>query len=122
VTPRESKSASAERYTVRVPTEGQVATTSVDLEVPDGVLVTEVVSGVGYTWQAARDGAGRIVRITWTREIKPRDVAEFTFTARNPAGSSLSWRAHQHFADGSTTDWVGPAGDRRPAAVVTRRP
>jgi uncharacterized protein YcnI len=40
---RESKPRAEECYTVRVPTEGAVTTTSVVLEIPDGVSVLEVL-------------------------------------------------------------------------------
>ena len=42
VRPRESKAGAEERYTVRVPTEGAVATTHVVLEIPAGLTVLEV--------------------------------------------------------------------------------
>lgn len=28
------------------------------------------------------------------------------------------WKAHQHFADSTVADWIGAAGERRPAAVT----
>jgi uncharacterized protein YcnI len=118
VWPQQSRAGSSERYTVRVPTEGNVATTSIDLEVPAGVTVTGVLAPTGGTYELAREG-DRITRITWRQEIKPREVGEFVFFAPNPPqGGPISWRAHQRFADGFVTDWVGPAGDRRPAATV----
>ena len=43
VRPRESKPGAEERYTVRVPTEGTVATTHVELEIPLSVTVLEGV-------------------------------------------------------------------------------
>ena len=118
VRPRESSPGAEEGYTVRVPTEGAVTTTSVRLEIPDGVTVLEVDMVDGATFETERSG-DRIVGITWKKEIKPKDASEFSFRARNPSGTAeLTWRAHQHFADGTVTDWVGPAGDRRPAAVT----
>jgi uncharacterized protein YcnI len=118
VRPRESRPAAEERYTVRVPSEGTVATTMIRLEIPAGVTVLEVEKIAEETFETIKEG-GRIVAITWRREIKPKEAAEFTFRARNPdSGQELQWRAHQHFADGSVTDWVGAPGDRRPAAVT----
>lgn len=118
VAPRESKPGATERYTVRVPTEGQVATSSVELEIPAGVNVAEVVPGNAYTFETRRAG-NRIVAITWKQDIPPKSRGEFVFVAQNPASGDISWKAHQHFADGTTADWVGPTGDRRPAAVTT---
>ena len=117
VVPRESQAGAEQRYTVRVPTEGQVATTSVELEVPAGVVVKEVVAGEGYTFDLRRDG-GRIVAITWKREIPPKQSAQFEFIAVNPTANEVAWKAHQRFADGTSADWVGVQGDRRPASVT----
>ena len=118
VRPRESKPGAEERYTVRVPTEGTVSTTSVHLEIPDGVTVLEVERVDGATFETTKHG-DRIVGITWKKDIKPKDTAEFFFRARNPGtGAEVSWKAHQHFADKTTVGWVEPAGSKRPAPVT----
>jgi len=117
VAPRESQAGAEQRYTIRVPTEGQVATTSVELEVPTDMTIVEVVPGDGYTFETRREGA-RVVAIIWRREIPPRQTAEFVFVARNPKADQVAWKAHQRFADGTSADWVGVEGDRRPAAVT----
>lgn len=117
VQPRESQAGAEQRYTMRVPTEGQSATTSVELEVPAGMGITEVVAGDGYTFVVRREG-DRIVAITWKREIPPKQSAQFEFIARNPNSEQVAWKAHQRFADGTSADWVGVAGDRRPASVT----
>lgn len=118
VRPRESKPAIEEQYTVRVPTEGSVATTGVRIEVPAGVTVLEVMPLGGASFTTRTEG-DRIVSISWTKTIEPKEMAEFVFRARNPAGGAeIVWKAHQHFADGTVTDWVGPAGDPRPAPVT----
>lgn len=70
------------------------------------------------TFETQKKG-DRIVGITWKKEIKPNEASEFFFRARNSAsGGEVTWKAHQHFADGTVADWVGPVGDRRPAAVT----
>ena len=120
VAPRESQPGAEQRYTVRVPTEGQVATTSVELEVPQDVTIIQVEAGDGYTFETRRE-EGRIVAITWKREIPPRQTAEFAFVARNPRSEQVVWKAYQRFADGTSADWVGVEGDRRPASVTSLR-
>lgn len=117
VWPQESRAGAGERYTVRVPTEGKVTTTSVELEIPTDVMVTGILVGSGYTYETRREG-DRIVAITWTQEIKPAEVAEFVFFARNPKSGQIAWKARQRFADGTSADWVGVEGDRRPASVT----
>ena len=117
VWPQQSQMGAGERYTVRVPTEGKVATTSVELEVPADVTVTGVLVGGSYAYDVRRDG-DRIVAITWKQEIKPAEVAEYVFFARNPKAAQIMWKARQRFADGTSADWVGVEGDRRPASVT----
>jgi uncharacterized protein YcnI len=118
VWPQQSRAAAGERYTVRVPTEGQVTTSSVELEIPADVTVTGVLAGSGFTYDTRRAGE-RIVAITWKQDIKPGEVGEFVFFARNPrSGEQISWKARQRFADGTSADWIGVEGDRRPASVT----
>jgi uncharacterized protein YcnI len=116
VAPESSRGGAVERYTMRVPTEGQVATVAVELEVPADVTITSVLVTGGFTYDARREG-NRIVAITWKMEVKPAEVAEFVFFARNPASGQIRWKARQKFADGTSADWIGVEGDRRPAAV-----
>ena len=117
VRPRESKGGAEETYTVRVPTEGAVATTHVQLEIPSDVQVLEVMPPDGATFETAKQG-DRITAITWKKEIAPKASAEFVFRARNPASGVIVWKAHQHFSDGTSADWVGIAGEKRPASVT----
>jgi uncharacterized protein YcnI len=118
--PRESALGATEKYTVRVPTEGKVATTSVDLEVPDGVVVETIAVPAGWTYKVTRKD-DRIVAITWAMNIKPGEFAEFAFVARNPRGAQaqIVWTLRQHFADGTVSDWTkAPNGNVRPTALT----
>jgi uncharacterized protein YcnI len=118
VWPRMSTSGGFEKYVVRVPTEGQIATTSVELAIPNGVTFVSVGVAVGHQYQLMKSG-DRVVSIVWTSKIGPGEFAEFSFMARNPKeGKELVWKAVQTFADGSKTEWAGKAGDKRPASVT----
>jgi uncharacterized protein YcnI len=114
--PRESAPGATVTYTVRVPTEGTVTTTRVEIEIPEGVNVL-TVDGPADMYEVKKSGE-RITSISWKTEIPPKQAKTFTFSARNPSAPvELSWKAHQHFADGTTFDWVEPAGSKgRPAA------
>ena len=121
VWPQESRPGAGERYTVRVPTEGKVTTTSIELEVPADVMVSGVLVGAGYTYEVRREN-DRIIAITWKQDIKPAEYGEFVFFARNPkAAGQIAWKVHQRYADGTSADWVGVEGDRRPASVTKLR-
>lgn len=117
VSPDTSRGGAVERYTIRVPTEGKVTTTGLDLEVPADVTITGVLVTGGFSYEARRDG-DRIVGLTWKINVKPGEIAEFVIFARNPASGQIQWKAHQKFEDGTSADWVGVEGDRRPAAVT----
>lgn len=118
VRPRESKPGNTETYTVRVPTEGKVATTSVTLDVPQGVTIDSVEPIAGVTSDLTREG-GRVLSMTWTVTITPGDNREFVFVAKNPSDATeIVWKAHQRYADGTSSEWVGAAGTRQPAPVT----
>jgi uncharacterized protein YcnI len=116
VWPRESRAGGHEKYVVRVPTEGKVATASLELFIPDGLRVTSLAAGQPYELKKTADVTTSIV---WTARIEPGEFAEFAFVARNPAeAKELVWKATQRFVDGTTSEWVGPRGDKRPASVT----
>jgi uncharacterized protein YcnI len=118
VWPRESSAGAWEKYVVRVPTEGKVATQSVELRVPEGVEVVSIGTPNAYTYEAKRTGS-KITSIVWTMTIKPGEFAEFPFMARNPKqAGEVRWEAIQRFADGTSTEWTGPARDKHPASVT----
>src|SRR4051812_41688616 len=78
--PRQSTAGATEKYTVRVPTEGKVSTTSVELEAPEGVTIETLAVPAGWKYDLKRQG-DKIVGITWHMEIKPGEFAEFAFVA-----------------------------------------
>jgi len=118
VWPKISSPGAFEKYTVRVPTEGQVATTSVEVELPPNVRFIAVGTPVGHTYELKKSG-DRVTSIVWSMRIGAGEFAEFAFVARNPeAGESLVWRATQRFADGTSTQWIGAPGTKQPAATT----
>lgn len=118
VSPRESRSGAYEKYVVRVPTEGTVATTSIELEIPAETTFIAVGAPVGYTYELKKSG-DRVVGVVWSMKIDPGEFAEFALMARNSKeGKRLTWKAVQHFADGTSTQWTGVAGDKHPASTT----
>jgi uncharacterized protein YcnI len=118
VWPRQSSANAYEKYVVRVPTEGKVATQSVELRVPDGVAIVSMGAPAGFSYELKRAG-DKVTAIVWSMTIEPGEFAEFAFMARNPGtGGALKWEAIQRFADGTTTEWTGPAGTKHPASVT----
>ena len=117
IQPAESNAGARQTYTLSVPTEGNVATTWVELEVPAGVSVISVEDQV-----ETKKIGDRIVSIIWRMEIPPSQSREFVFVAMNPTSEQeISWKAHQYYADGSSTDWIEGFNSRRPASVTKLR-
>jgi uncharacterized protein YcnI len=105
IAPSESKLGGSERYIVRVPTEGQVATVGVDLDVPAGVTVSSVLASGGWKSEVRRDG-NRIIAISWTVDIPAGHFGELVFNARNPKeGTEIAWKVTQKFSDGTSREW-----------------
>src|SRR5690348_2938642 len=74
VWPRESQTGSYEKYVVRVPTEGKVATTSIELVVPENVTIVSMGAPAGFTYELKRSGE-RITNIVWSMHIAPGEFA-----------------------------------------------
>lgn len=120
IMPRASTHGATERYTVRVPTEGKVATTGAEIEFPAGVIVETIQAPMGWTYDVKRQD-DRIVSMSIQGDVKPGEFIEVGFVARNPrSGERVVWTLRQRFADGTVTDWTtGPNGAPRSTAVTT---
>ena len=119
--PKQSRANSTQTYTIRVPAEGTVPTTSLDLEVPSGIEVISVGAPAGVTYELKKEST-RVVRIVWSMTLQPGAVAELSFVARNPGPGQVFWKSHQHFADGTVSHYDGSAGSLRPAVPTTLLP
>jgi uncharacterized protein YcnI len=118
ITPRQSTQGATERYLVRIPTEGKVATVAAEMDVPEGVIVETLQAPAGWKHDITRKD-DRIAKIVWQADVKPGEYIEVGFVARNPRqGNRIVWTLRQRFADGTVTDWtMGPNGVR-PTAVT----
>ncbi len=122
VTPQQSAAGATETYSARVPTEGKVTTTSVVLDVPEGVTIVSVADVAGTSHEMKRD-TNRVTQVIWTTAIKPGDVSQLGFVARNPtSGAEIIWKFHQRYEDGTSSEWVGAAGTKAPAPVTKLAP
>ena len=118
VSPLQSKAGAVQKYELRVHNESKVSATSVDLDIPDGVTVTDVAkSATGtYTTKMAGD---RITGITWQVDVQPSKYVALPFTAKNPEGTAdLHWSMHEHVADGSVVDWSDRPGSKEKGSVT----
>jgi uncharacterized protein YcnI len=120
VRPAQSTTGLDQKYTMRVPNEKQVPTTSIQLAFPEAIVVSAIDEQPGWKLTVDKNAQGKIVRATWTGALAPGQAAEFTFTAHNPKSQTVvEWNAIQTFQDGSKSEWTGPQGSKTPASSTT---
>jgi uncharacterized protein YcnI len=118
VSPLQSKTGAVQKYELRVHNEAKVAATSVDLDIPDGVTVTEVAKPAAGSY-ATKTTGDRITTITWQVDVQPGKYIAMPFTAKNPdAATELRWSMHEHLADGSTVDWSDKPGSKEKGSIT----
>lgn len=118
VSPTQSKAGAAQKYEVRVHNESKVAATSVDLSIPDGVIVTDVAKTAAGTATTKMTG-NRITSISWQIDVQPNKYVALPFTATNPDGAAdLHWNLREHLADGSVVDWSDKPGSKEKGSVT----
>jgi uncharacterized protein YcnI len=119
VSPEEVAAGDYTTLTVSVPTEKEVPTTKIRMEVPEGFLLSGVQPVPGWEYAFEEDG-GVITAVTWSGgEIGPREFQQFLVQARAPEEpGEHSWRAIQTYGDGSVVGWTGPPDAEEPASVV----
>jgi uncharacterized protein YcnI len=120
VSPLQSKAGAVQKYELRIHNEATVAATSVDLDIPDGVIVTDVAQPATAAGRSTTTKTGdRITRITWRIDVQPGKYLALPFTATNPDAATLRWNMHEHLADGSIVDWSDKAGSKQKGSVTT---
>ena len=118
VSPTTSKAGATQKYEVRVHNEGKVAATSIEVEIPEGITVTDIAKSAAGTATPKKTG-DRVTSITWTIDVQPNKYVALAFTARNPAAASdLHWTLHEKLADGSVVDWSDKAGSKEKGSVT----
>src|SRR3712207_5180897 len=119
VGPEEVAAGDYETLTVSVPTEKEVPTTEIRVEVPEGFTLSGVQPVPGWEYAFEEDG-GLVTAVTWSGgAIGPREFQQFLVQAQAPEEpGEYPWRAIQTYEDGSVVEWTGPPDAEEPASVV----
>lgn len=120
VSPAQSKTGATQAYEVRVHNENEknLATTAIELQVPEGVTIVSVEKPPSGTFKTTTTGA-RITTVTWEIQVPADRYVELPFTARNPDGvQDVVWNVRQHLAGGSVIDWSDKPGAREKPSVT----
>lgn len=124
VYPKESTQGSYEKFTVRVPSEKDIPTVKVEVKFPmDAVAVSRFEPKAGWTYELAKDTAGKITGVTWKATgdgLASTEFGEFNMQDKvADAATEIVWKAYQTYKDGSVVEWVGANGSDKPASVTT---
>ena len=95
--------------TVSVPTEKEIPTTKIRVEVPEGFLLSGVQPVPGWEHTFQEDG-GVVTAVTFSGgEIRPREFQQFLVQAQVPEEpGEYAWKAIQTYEDGSVVEWTAP--------------
>ncbi len=122
VYPKETTQGAYEKFTVRVPTEKDVPTVKVEVKIPDDAEISRVEPKPGWKYEFVKDSTGKITSVIWTATdagLGPTEFGEFNMQGKvGDKASSLAWKAHQTYKDGTVVDWVGSEGSEHPASVT----
>src|SRR5205085_2046920 len=80
VSPPQSKTGQTQKYELRVHNEEKVATTEVDLQIPDGVNVLSVGTAPAGAYTTSKTG-DRITGVAWKVAVEPGKYLALPFTA-----------------------------------------
>jgi uncharacterized protein YcnI len=119
VSPEEVTAGDYETLTVSVPTEKEIPTTKIRVEVPEGFLLSGVQPVPGWKHTFEEDG-GVVRAVTFSGgEIRPQEFQQFLVQAQAPEKpGEYPWKAFQTYEDGSVVEWTGLPDSEEPASVV----
>lgn len=118
VAPQQSPAGTSQTYKVRVHNGGKVPTSSIELQVPDGVSIENVTPMATGKYAVSKRG-DRVTAITWEIEVPVGKYVELAFSAKNPAtGSQINWNVRERFADGSLIEYTDKPGAKEKSSVT----
>lgn len=106
VTPDSATTGEWVAFSIGVPNEKNVATTSIKLEIPSGLTNVQPNVEAGWKISTTKTHNGAVSAITWSGNIPAGQRADLRFTAQTPASpKNLDWKAYQTYADGTLVSW-----------------
>jgi uncharacterized protein YcnI len=110
VKPAEAVAAGFQIFTIGVPNEKDIPTTSIKLVIPDGIKYVLPTQKEGWQIDIEKEDAGPdapVRSITWSgNEIKAGFRDEFTFSGQvSERATELQWRAYQTYSDSTLVSW-----------------
>lgn len=118
VAPQQSGAGASQVYKVRVHNDGKTPTSSIALQIPEGVTISSVEPMATGKSNTTTTG-DRVTLITWQIEVPVGQYVELAFTAKNPAaGNQLNWNVTEKFTDGSTIEYTDKPGAKEKSSIT----
>lgn len=110
VKPSEVVTAGFQTFTIGVPNEKEIPTTSIKLAIPAGLKHVSPTTKPGWKISINADENDSVTSITWSGGMVEKGLRDdFTFSAQVPEKSTkLQWKAYQTYADGTVVSWDKP--------------
>ena len=110
VKPAEVVTAGFQTFTVSVPNEKDIPTTSIKLVMPSGLEHVSPTQKAGWQIDIEKEGEGEgavVKSITWSGSTVGAGFRDdFTFSAKVPDNATkLQWKAYQTYSDGTVVSW-----------------
>src|ERR1700730_521187 len=118
VAPQQAPAGASQVYKVRVHNDGKTPTSSIALEIPEGVVIESVAPAATGKSDMTKKG-DRVTLITWQIEVPVGKYVELCFTAKNPdAGNQRSWNITEKFTDGGTIEFTDKPGAKEKSSIT----
>lgn len=110
VKPVEVLTAGFQTFTIGVPNEKDIPTTSIKLVIPDGLKHVSPTQKTGWQIDVEKEGTGEdatVKSITWSNDMIDAGFRDdFTFSGQVPEkATDLQWKAYQTYSDGTVVSW-----------------
>lgn len=109
VKPAEVVTAGFQTFSIGVPNEKEIPTTSVKLVIPEGLSFVSPTQKAGWEISVEKEGEGEaatVKSITWNGAVAAGFRDDFTFSGKVPSEvTELQWKAYQTYSDGTVVSW-----------------
>ncbi|WP_342553921.1 YcnI family protein [Paenibacillus sp. FSL R7-0652] len=124
VNPSTAQTSAWQTYTIKIPSEKELATTKITLKIPEGVAFKQYQPLAGWKITTEKNDSNEVTSITWeidgdNQGILAGQFQQFNFVAQNPkTAAEVAWDAFQYYSDGSIVEWTGKPGDNNPHSIT----
>ncbi|WP_440115648.1 YcnI family copper-binding membrane protein [Paenibacillus sp. QZ-Y1] len=125
VNPTVAQTGAWQTYSIKIPSEKELATTKITLKVPKGVAFKQYQPLAGWKISTEKNASNEVTSITWEVDgdnegILAGQFQQFNFVAQNPeTKAEVAWDAFQYYSDGSIVEWTGEPSDSNPHSITT---